>query len=122
MEALNIVFSLLGGMLASLFTLLINAYLDRKMFLRGVCEFIEELTLNRKGAYSNDVILIKLKNFDTQIQSRFNKKIAKSYSQLYGDIVQCIRLNADITENAITESYVSFLQNIKLYFQRRFFK
>ena len=122
MEALNIVCSLLGGILASLFTLLINTYLDRRKFLRSVCEFIEELTLNRKGTYSNDIILIKLKNYDTQIRSQFNKKIVKSYSKLYGDIVQCIRLNADITENAITESYVSFLQNIKLYFQRRFFK
>lgn len=42
-----------------------------------------------------------------------------AYSNLYGDIVQCIRLESDITENAIFESYEDFLLNIKFYYKRK---
>ena len=118
---LNVVLSIVGGVVTSLFTIALNIYLDKKKFLLYVCEFVEELALNRK-AYSKDAILIKLQNFDTQICSRFNRKIKESYEILYGDIVQCLRLNSDITENAIFESYNNFLQSVKFYLPRRYDK
>lgn len=118
---LNVVLSIVGGVVASLFTIVLNIYLDKKKFLLYVCEFVEELALNRK-AYSKDAVLIKLQNFDTQICSRFNRKIKESYEMLYGNIVQCLRLNSDITENAIFESYNDFLQSVKFYLHRRYYK
>lgn len=120
MEALNIVYSLVGGILTSLFTLMINAYFNRKKFLCSICEFVEELTLNKNSAYSTDIILIKLKNYDTQICSRFNRKIKNTYEILYGDIVQCLRLKSSITETAIFASYNAFLRSIKFYLHRRY--
>lgn len=118
---LNVVLSIVGGIVTSLFTIVLNIYLDKKRFLLYVCEFVEELALNRK-AYSKDAVLIKLQNFDTQICSRFNRKIKESYEMLYGNIVQCLRLNSDITENAIFESYNNFLQSVKFYLYRRYYK
>ena len=118
---LNVVLSIVGGVVTSLFTIVLNSYLDKKKFLLYVCEFIEELALNRK-AYSKDAVLIKLQNFDTQICSRFNRKIKESYEMLYGNIVSCLRLNSDITEYAIFESYNNFLQSVKFYLHRRYYK
>ena len=121
---LNVVLSIVGGVVTSLFTTALNGYLDKKKFVLHVCEFVEELALNRK-AYSKDAVLIKLQNFDTQICSRFNRKIKKAYEKLYGDIVQCLRLNSDIsdiTEYAIFESYNNFLQSVKFYLHRRYYK
>ena len=122
MEALNILYSVIGGVITAIISILINSYKDRKKFLCSVCGFIEELTLNRKGAYSKDYILITLKNYDNQIRFRFSKKVADSYEKLYGDIVQCVRLESDITETAIFESYNNFLQSIKFYSYRRYSK
>lgn len=121
MDILNVVLSITGGIVTSLFTIALNIYLDKKKFLLYVCEFVEELALNRK-AYSKDAVLIKLQNFDTQICSRFNRKIKESYDMLYGDIVQCLRLNSDITENTIFISYNNFLQSVKFYSHRRYYK
>lgn len=118
---LNVVLSIVGGIVTSLFTIVLNIYLDKKRFLLYVCEFVEELVLNRK-AYSKDAVLIKLQNFDTQICSRFNRKIKESYEMLYGNIVSCLRLNSDITENSIFESYNNFLQSVKFYLHRRYYK
>ena len=122
MEALNILYSVVGGVITAIITILINSYIDKKKFLCRVCGFIEELTLNRKEAYSTDCILITLKNYDSKFCTRFNKRIAKSYEKLYGDIVQCVRLESDITETAIFESYNNFLQTIKFYSYRRYRK
>lgn len=119
---MNILYSVVGGVITAIITILINSYTDRKKFLCSVCGFIEELTLNRKGTYSTDYILITLKNYDNQIRFRFNKKVADSYEKLYGDIVQCVRLGSDITETAIFESFHIFLKSTNFYLHRRFKK
>ena len=119
MSIFNIVISIVGGAITSLFSTFLNNYSDKKKLLLRVCEFVEELTLNNKQLYSRDVILIKLQNFDTQIHFYFNKKIAASYSAIYGDIVQCIRYDSAVTETTVIESYNQFLQNIKFYIHRR---
>lgn len=119
MSIFNIVISIVGGAITSLFSMFLNNYSDKKKLLLRVCEFVEELTLNNKQLYSRDVILIKLQNFDTQIHFYFNKKIVASYSAIYGDIVQCIRYDSAVTKTTVVESYNQFLQNIKFYIHRR---
>ena len=119
MDILNIVCSIIGGVVASLFTIFLNSYLDKKKLLLCVCEFVDELTLKGRQPCSRDLILVKLQNFDTQIHFRFSKKIAESYSQVYGNIVDCIRYSSEVTEISVPASYYQFLQSIKFYTHMR---
>lgn len=117
MEILNVVASLTGGVLGALLTIAINTYFEKRNLLCKVCSYVESLLLN--GHYPSEDVLTELNLYEVEISKYFNKRIIQTYSNLYGDIVQCIRLESDITENAIFESYEDFLLNIKFYYKRK---
>lgn len=117
MEILNIATSLGSGVLGVLVTIVINNYSEKRNLLCRVCGYVESLLLNRQC--SSEDVLMELKIYDIETSKYFNKRITQTYSKLYGDIVQCIRLKSDITESAIFESYEEFLRNIKFYYNRK---